>query len=39
MDWEAAYQEYLPCVYNFFCYHVIDGSIAEDLTATTFEKA
>jgi RNA polymerase sigma-70 factor (ECF subfamily) len=38
-DWEAAYKEYLPRVYNFFCYHVIDESLAEDLTAATFEKA
>jgi RNA polymerase sigma-70 factor, ECF subfamily len=39
IDWEAAYKEYLPRVYNFFCYHVGDESLAEDLTATTFEKA
>ena len=38
-DWEAAYREYLPRVYNFFCYHVSDESLAEDLTALTFEKA
>jgi RNA polymerase sigma-70 factor (ECF subfamily) len=38
-DWEAAYKEYLPRVYNFFCYHVSDESLAEDLTAATFEKA
>lgn len=39
IDWKAAYQEYLPRVYNFFCYHVSDESLAEDLTAATFEKA
>jgi RNA polymerase sigma-70 factor (ECF subfamily) len=39
MDWEAAYKEYLPRVYNFFCYHVSDELLAEDLTASTFEKA
>jgi len=39
IEWEAAYKEYLPRVYNFFCYHVIDESLAEDLTAATFEKA
>ena len=39
IDWEAAYQEYLPRIYNFFCYHVSDESLAEDLTAVTFEKA
>jgi RNA polymerase sigma factor (sigma-70 family) len=38
-DWEAVYKEYLPRVYNFFCYHVIDETLAEDLTAVTFEKA
>jgi RNA polymerase sigma-70 factor, ECF subfamily len=39
IDWEAAYRDYLPRVYNFFCYHVSDDSLAEDLTAVTFEKA
>ena len=39
IDWEAAYQEYLPRVYNFFRYRLGDRSLAEDLTATTFEKA
>jgi len=39
IDWEAAYQEYLPRVYNFFCYHVSHELLAEDLTALTFEKA
>lgn len=39
IDWEAAYQEYLPRVYNLFCYHVNDESLAEDLTSATFEKA
>lgn len=39
IEWEAAYQEYLPRVYNFFCYHVSDELLAEDLTATVFEKA
>lgn len=39
IDWEAVYRDYLPRVYNFFCYHVSDESLAEDLTAATFEKA
>lgn len=39
IDWEAAYKEYLPRVYNFFRYRVIDRTLAEDLTAATFEKA
>jgi RNA polymerase sigma-70 factor, ECF subfamily len=39
IDWEATYREYLPRVYNFFRYRLGDPSLAEDLTATTFEKA
>ena len=39
MDWEAAYREYLPRVYNFFRYRVSDRSLAEDMTAVVFEKA
>jgi RNA polymerase sigma-70 factor (ECF subfamily) len=39
MDWEAAYKEYLPRVYNFFRYRLGDRALAEDLTAATFEKA
>ena len=39
VDWEAVYKECLPRVYNFFRYRVSDGQLAEDLTATTFEKA
>jgi len=39
IDWEAVYKEHLPRVYNFFCYHVIDELLAEDLTGATFERA
>src|SRR5215208_3756974 len=39
IDWEVAYKEYLPRVYNFFRYSVNDATLAEDLTAATFEKA
>jgi RNA polymerase sigma-70 factor (ECF subfamily) len=39
IDWDAAYREYLPRVYNFFCYQISDESLAEDLTAAVFEKA
>jgi len=39
IDWEVAYKEYLPRVYNFFRFRVGDGTLAEDLTSTTFEKA
>lgn len=39
IDWETTYREYLPRVYNFFRYRVSDRTLAEDLTAATFEKA
>ena len=39
VDWEAAYREYLLRIFNFFRYRVGDRALAEDLTATTFEKA
>jgi RNA polymerase sigma factor (sigma-70 family) len=39
VDWEAAYQADLPRLYNFFRYRLGDDSLAEDLTAETFEKA
>jgi RNA polymerase sigma-70 factor (ECF subfamily) len=38
-DWEAAYAEFMPRVYRFFCYRVGDGPTAEDLTSAVFEKA
>lgn len=39
IDWETVYHQELPRIYNFFRYQVGDGHQAEDLTATTFEKA
>ncbi len=39
VDWSAVYREQLPRVYNFFRYRLGDDQTAEDLTATTFEKA
>ena len=39
VDWDAAFAEALPRVYNFFRYRVGDGPLAEDLTSVTFEKA
>lgn len=39
VDWEAVYAEYLPRVYNYFRYLVGVQAVAEDLTATVFEKA
>lgn len=38
-DWDAVYRQELPRVYNYFRYRLGDDAIAEDLTATTFEKA
>jgi RNA polymerase sigma-70 factor (ECF subfamily) len=38
-DWDAVYAQQLPRVYNFFRYRVRNEALAEDLTATTFEKA
>ncbi len=39
IDWDAAFAEALPRVYNFLRYRVGDGPLAEDLTSVTFEKA
>ncbi len=39
LNWEAVYADELPRIYNFFRFRVGDGMLAEDLTATTFEKA
>jgi RNA polymerase sigma-70 factor, ECF subfamily len=38
-DWDSVYAEELPRVYNFFRYRVNNPADAEDLTASTFEKA
>ena len=39
IDWQEVYQTHLPRLFHFFCYKVGDASLAEDLTALTFEKA
>lgn len=39
VDWDAAYHENVPRLYNFFRYRVGDNALAEDLTAETFTKA
>jgi RNA polymerase sigma-70 factor (ECF subfamily) len=39
IDWESAYQAYLPRIFNYFCYRTCDETLAEDLAAATFEKA
>ena len=39
INWDSIYTAELPRVYNFFLYKVGDGGFAQDLTATTFERA
>ena len=39
VNWEEVYRREMPRIYNYFRYRVGDGPQAEDLTATTFEKA
>ena len=39
LDWDLLYREQIDPIYNFFRYRVGNDATAEDLTATTFEKA
>ena len=39
LDFAAFYNEFLPQVYRYVRYRVADTATAEDLAATTFEKA
>jgi RNA polymerase sigma-70 factor (ECF subfamily) len=39
IDWTAAYQELLPRVFRYFCLRTGSAADAEDLTASTFERA
>ena len=39
LDWHAVYRDLLPKVFNYFTYRVGDAHLAEDLAATTFERA
>ena len=39
IDWDSVYTSELPRIYNFFLYKVGDKAFAQDLTATTFERA
>jgi len=39
IDWQAVYDYSLPKVFHYFCFKVGDPTLAEDLTAITFEKA
>lgn len=39
MDWDTIYASELSRIYNYFLYKGFDREIAQDLTATTFERA
>ncbi len=39
IDWDSIYQSELPRIYNFFLYKIGDREFAQDLTATTVERA
>lgn len=39
IDWDSVYTSELPRIYNFFLYKAGDREFAQDLTATTFERA
>lgn len=39
VNWERTYRDLLPRVFHYFAYRVGDTTLAEDLTAATFEKA
>lgn len=39
VDWDAVYADLLPRIYNFFRYRLPDSALAEDLTASTLERA
>ncbi len=39
VDWDEVYTKELPRIYNFFLYKVSDRDLAQDLTATVFERA
>ena len=39
IDWDDVFWDQMPRLYNFFRYRIGDNSVAEDLTAQTFERA
>jgi RNA polymerase sigma-70 factor (ECF subfamily) len=39
VDWDAVYESGLSRIYNYFLYRVGNRELAQDLTATTFERA
>lgn len=39
VDWDAVYTSELPRIYNYFLYKMCNRDLAQDLAATTFERA
>lgn len=39
VNWTAQYRELLPKLFHYFAYRLGDEQLAEDLTASTFERA
>ena len=39
VDWDTVYESELPRIYNYFLYKLGNRELAQDLTATTFERA
>jgi RNA polymerase sigma-70 factor (ECF subfamily) len=39
IDWDLVYESQLPRIFNYFLYKVDDRDLAQDLAATTFERA
>jgi RNA polymerase sigma-70 factor (ECF subfamily) len=39
VDWDSVYESGLPRIFNYFLYKVGDRDLAQDLAATTFERA
>jgi len=39
IDWDSVYKSELPRIYNYFLYKIGDKEFAQDLTATTVERA
>ena len=39
VDWNAVYASELSRIYNYFLYKICNRELAQDLTATTFERA
>jgi RNA polymerase sigma-70 factor (ECF subfamily) len=39
VDWDEVFTAELPRIFNYFRFHGVEDSVAEDLSASTFEKA